>query len=100
LLVHAIRVAERGWHAPRHAFGTAAARFAANPWTLTMSLGQQRIDETMRSGNLAHAHARPIPADGLAAGQGEADPDVRALLMLGARGKTVARAERAPEEHA
>jgi hypothetical protein len=50
--------------------------------------------------NLAHAHARPIPADRLAAGQGEADPDARAPLMLGARGKSVARTQGAGEQHA
>ena len=77
---------ERGWHALRHTFGTDAARFAVNPWTLMQWLGHKRIDETMLYVNLAHAHSRPIPDDVLAAGAGVWDPDARALKMLGVRG--------------
>lgn len=61
-------------------------------------LGHKRIDETMLYVNLAHAHAQPVPPEVLEAGQGEADPDLRALKMLGARGKTVATAEGVGEQ--
>lgn len=88
---------ERGWHTLRHGFGTDAARFGVNPWTLMTWMGHKRIDETMLYVNLAHAHKRPVPPEVLTAGQGEADPDVRALLMLGARGKTVAKGKEAVE---
>jgi hypothetical protein len=84
----------------RHTFGTDAARFAVTPWTLMTWLGHKRIDETMLYVNLAHAHARPVPPGVLEAGQGEADPDLRALKMLGARGKNVAKAEGVGEQHA
>jgi integrase len=83
------KVPERGWHALRHTFGTDAARFGVNPWTLMMWLGHKRIDETMLYVNLANAHRRPIPAEVLAAGEGEKDPDLRVLKMLGARANLV-----------
>ena len=61
-------------------------------------MGHKRIDETMLYVNLAHAHERPIPPEVLTAGQNEPDPDRRALLMLGARGKGVAKGKEASEQ--
>ncbi len=52
----------------------------------------------MRYVNLAHAHARPIPPEILAAGDGEADPDRRALKMLSARANQVPTAEGVGEQ--
>ena len=80
----------RGWHVLRHSFGTHAAQLGANPWTLMTWMGHKRIDETMLYVNLAHAHARPIPREVLAAAGEETDPDRRILLMLGARGSLLA----------
>jgi integrase len=75
----------RGWHVLRHAFGTHAALFGANPWRLMLWLGHKRIDETMIYVNLAEAHKRTIPPRVLTAGANETDPDQKILKMLGAR---------------
>jgi hypothetical protein len=55
-------------------------------------MGHKRIDETMIYVHVAENHRREIPACVLGAGQAETDPDRRVLGMLGARGKTVAKA--------
>lgn len=77
---------ERPWHVLRHTFATHAAMFGVNPWSLQSWLGHKRIEETMIYVSYANAHRTPIPADVLAAGTGEIDPDRRVLKMLGARG--------------
>jgi len=83
----------RYWHTLRHAFGTHAALFGVNPWRLQSWMGHKRIDETMLYVHVAEAHARELPEPVRAASFGDADPDTRILNMLGARGKTVAKAE-------
>jgi integrase len=80
------------WHTLRHTFGTHAALFGVNPWRLQSWMGHKRIDETMIYVHVAENHRREIPAAILEAGASEA-PDRRILQMLGARGKTVAKAE-------
>jgi integrase len=81
----------RGWHLLRHTFGTHAALMGVNPWTLMTWMGHKRIDETMLYIHVADAHRRPIPAELLEAAASETDPDRRILLMLGKRGKRVAK---------
>lgn len=76
---------ERGWHLLRHCFGTHAAMFGVNPWSLMNWMGHKRIDETMRYVHVAGAHMRPLPKHIVEAGHGEADPDIRIVKMLGAR---------------
>jgi integrase len=87
---------ERRWHTLRHSLGTHAALFGVNPWRLQSWMGHKRIDETMIYVHVAENHRREIPACVLEAGQAETDPDRRVLGMLGARGKSVAKAP-APE---
>ncbi len=82
----------RYWHTLRHAFGTHAALFGVNPWRLQTWLGHKRIDETMLYVHVAEAHRRDIPDHILEVARGIEDPDRRILAMLGARGKTVAKA--------
>ena len=79
------------WHLLRHTFGTHAAMFSVNAWTLMMWMGHKRQEETMLYVNLARDHARPIPSVVLKAGEGEADADRRTLKMLSARGNVVAK---------
>lgn len=81
----------RGWHILRHSFGTHAALFGVNPWRLQSWLGHKRIDETMLYVHVAENHRREIPKEISEAARGEHDPDARVLLMLGARGKCVAK---------
>ncbi len=76
---------ERGWHLLRHCFGTHAAMFGVNPWSLMNWMGHKRIDETMRYVHVAGAHMRPLPKHIVEAGHGEADPDKRIVKMLGSR---------------
>lgn len=76
---------ELGWHTLRHAFGTHAAMFGANPWKLMQWMGHKRIDETMLYVHFAEAHLRPLPDVILGAQQSEVDPDRRVLAMLDAR---------------
>jgi integrase len=83
---------ERRWHTLRHAFGTYAALFGVNPWRLQSWMGHKRIDETMIYVHVAENHRREIPACVMEAGQAETDPDRRVLGMLGARGKSAAKA--------
>lgn len=75
----------RGWHSLRHSFGTHAALFGVNPWRLQAWLGHSSMDQTQRYVHVAEAHARELPAEVLAAGAGESDPDRRVLRMLAAR---------------
>jgi integrase len=94
---------ERGWHNLRHAFGTHAAMFGANPWKLMLWMGHKRIDETMLYVHFAEAHLRPLPEAILKAQRGHDDPDRRVIAMLGARrlvprGSHVAAAGGLPEE--
>jgi integrase len=94
---------ERGWHNLRHAFGTHAAMFGANPWKLMLWMGHKRIDETMLYVHFAEAHLRPLPEAILKAQRGHDDPDRRVIAMLGARrlvprGSHVAAAGGAPDE--
>ena len=77
----------------RHSFGTHAALFGVNPWRLQTWMGHKRIDETMLYVHVAGAHARELPDCVREAVQNEMDPDRRIVAMLGARGKTVAKAE-------
>jgi integrase len=85
-------LAERdgGWHVLRHSFGTHAALFGVNPWTLMRWMGHKRIDETMLYVNLADNHRRELDRRLLEAGAKEQDPDRRILSMLGCRGTLVA----------
>jgi hypothetical protein len=53
-------------------------------------MGHKRIDETMLYVHMAEHHRRDIPEAILTAGQGETDPDIRIIKMLGARGSHVA----------
>jgi integrase len=79
-----------GWHVLRHSFGTHAAMFGVNPWTLMRGMGHKRIDETMLYVNLADAHRRQLPEKCVASGARETDPDRRIIVMLGCRGTQVA----------
>jgi len=76
-----------GWHRLRHSFGTHAALLGVNPWRLQTWMGHKSIVTTMGYVKLAEAHRRPVPPEILAAGVGEADPDRRIVLMLGARAR-------------
>lgn len=76
---------KRGWHILRHSFGTHAARFGVNPWSLMLWMGHRRMEETMLYVNLAHSHRRPIPQSILDIGDTLTDPDERILAMLSAR---------------
>lgn len=69
-----------------HTFGTHAAMFGVNPWTLMTWMGHKTIAETMRYVHVANAHRRPIPEDVLAAPGAEVDPDRCIVMMLGSRG--------------
>jgi integrase len=75
----------RKWHALRHSYGTHAALFAVNPWSLMTWMGHKRLEETMIYVNVAKAHLRAVPPHVLAAGEHERDPDRRIIAMLGAR---------------
>jgi integrase len=79
-----------GWHVLRHSFGTHAALFGVNPWTLMRWMGHKRIDETMLYVNLADAHRRELPKSCVEIGARETDPDRRIIAMLGFRGTQVA----------
>jgi integrase len=79
-----------GWHVLRHSFGTHAALFGVNPWTLMRWMGHKRIDETMLYVNLADAHRRELAPALVEAGAKEKDPDRRIIAMLGSRGTLVA----------
>lgn len=79
-----------GWHVLRHSFGTHAALFGVNPWTLMRWMGYKRIDETMLYVNLADAHRRQLPEKCVASGARETDPDRRIIVMLGCRSTQVA----------
>jgi integrase len=85
---------ERGWHVLRHCFGTHAAMFGVNPWTLMNWMGHKRIDETMRYVHFAGGHMRPLPAAIVEAVARQTDPEKRIVEMLSARacGKAVAKA--------
>lgn len=76
---------EHGWHTLRHAYGTHAAMFGANPWKLMQWMGHKRIDETMLYVHFAEAHLRPLPEPVLAAQRATDDPDRRIIAMLDAR---------------
>jgi len=75
----------RGWHTLRHTFGTHAALFGVNPWSLQTWLGHKRIDETMLYVHVAQHHGREVPAPVRAAAEGVIDADGRVLAMLGGR---------------
>jgi len=90
----------RYWHILRHSFGTHAALFGVNPWRLQTWMGHKRIDETMLYVHVAEAHARELPEPVRDAALSELDPDRRIITMLGARGKTVAKAEDTGNEKA
>jgi integrase len=49
------------WHKLRHTFGTHAALFGVNPWSLMVWMGHKTITETLRYVHVAHAHRRPVP---------------------------------------
>ena len=85
---------ERRWHVLRHGFGTHAAMFGVNPWTLMNWMGHKRIDETMRYVHFAGGHMRPLPPEIVEAGARANDPEKRIVEMLSARacGKAVAKA--------
>ena len=93
------KVPERfgAWHVLRHSFGTHAALFGVNPWTLMRWMGHKRIDETMLYVNLASAHVRAVPQAIIAAGANVTDPDGRIIAMLGERGNVVATTEEGGE---
>ena len=76
---------ERRWHCLRHSFGTHAAMFGVNPWTLMNWLGHKSIEQTMRYVHYAKAHLRPLPQPVIEASMGEPDPDRRIINMLSAR---------------
>jgi len=80
---------ERGWHTLRHTFGTHAAMFGVNPWKLMAWMGHKSLATTLKYVHLSGDHARPIPGEVLAAAQGEPDPDLRIVKMLGARAGVV-----------
>jgi hypothetical protein len=89
----------------RHAYGTHAAMFGANPWKLMQWMGHKRIDETMLYVHFAEAHLRPLPEPVLAAQKSELDPDRRIVAMLDARrlcqtpdGENLAKPAGAPAE--
>jgi integrase len=84
---------ERGWHVLRHGFGTHAAMFGVNPWSLMNWMGHKRIDETMRYVHFASAHRRPMPEAIVDVGMRQRDPEKRIIEMLSARarGKGVAK---------
>jgi len=79
-----------GWHVLRHSFGTHAALFGVNPWTLMRWMGHKRIDETMLYVNIADTHRRELPPALVESGSKEQDPDRRIIAMLGCRGTLVA----------
>ena len=79
------RLPERGWHCLRHTYGTHAALFGVNPWSLMAWMGHKRIDETMRYVHVAKDHHRAIPGSVVRAPGAEHDPDRRVLMMLSAR---------------
>ncbi len=79
------------WHTLRHSFGTHAALFGVNPWSLQTWMGHKRIEETMLYVHVAKDHGREIPPEIRTAAEGENDPDRRIVLMLGARGTNVPR---------
>jgi integrase len=79
-----------GWHVLRHTFATDAARFGVHSWVLQRWMGHKKIEETERYVHLVTDRPRPIPADVLAAGAAIADPNERAIVMLGIRGTGVA----------
>jgi integrase len=90
----------RGWHILRHTFGTHAAMFGCNPWSLMTWMGHKTISETMRYVHVANAHRRQIPEEVLRAAGTEIDPDRRVLLMLGARRGTPVAPTAAPNKEA
>jgi integrase len=75
---------ERGWHCLRHTFGTHAALFGVNPWTLQGWMGHKSITETMRYVHVAEAHGRELPGPVAKAAAVE-DPTRRIVAMLSAR---------------
>jgi integrase len=76
---------ERGWHILRHTFGTHAAMFGVNPWSLMSWMGHKRMEETMGYVHVAQHRRRELPAEILAVGEAHRDPDRRVTAMLGAR---------------
>jgi integrase len=82
---------ERGWHIMRHTFGTHAAMFGVNPWSLMSWMGHKRIEETMGYVHVAQNRRRELPAEILAAGEAHRDPDLRINAMLGARAQVEVR---------
>jgi integrase len=79
------------WHRLRHTFATHAAMLGVNPWALMTWMGHKSMSQTLGYVELAHAHHRPTPEHVLAAANGEQDPDRKVILMLGGRGKSVAK---------
>lgn len=82
------------WHKLRHTFGTHAALCGVNPWSLMTWMGHKTITEILRYVHVAGALRRPLLPGMIAAAGSETDPDRRVLLMLGARGKSVANGRR------
>jgi integrase len=78
------------WHTLRHSYGTHAALFGVNPWSLHTWLGHKRIDETMLYVHVAQHHSRELPEHIRNAARGIDDPDRRVIAMLSARGSVVA----------
>ena len=76
----------RAWHTLRHSNATHLAHFGVNPWSLQSWLGHTSIEMTLRYVRYAERYRSVIPPAILAAGYGHANPDERALAMLGARG--------------
>lgn len=75
------------WHIGRHTFGTHAAMLGMNPWFLREWMGHQRLEETQLYADVARAHGRKIPPAVLAGGADLADPNLRVLAQLSARGE-------------
>jgi integrase len=51
-----------GWHHLRHTFGTHAAMFGVNPWTLMTWMGHKTITETMRYVSCGERPSQTAPA--------------------------------------
>ena len=56
-----------------------------NPWKLMTWLEHKAMTETLRYVHVAEVHRRDLPAEILAAAQGELEPDRRVLKLPGAR---------------
>jgi integrase len=76
---------DRLWHCARHTFASHAALLGASPYVLQGWLGHASYPMTQRYVSWAATHRWPIPAEVLAAGAEELQPDRRVTAQLGAR---------------